>query len=69
MTERIDQTLKRTIRDEILAGRASTRSLAKAAGISQPMVSRFVTGARPTVSLKTAASLAEVLGLELTRRA
>lgn len=55
------------LRQAILKAKLSRYALAKATGVSQAVLSRFVSGQR-TLTLETAAKLAVALGLELKPR-
>jgi transcriptional regulator with XRE-family HTH domain len=55
------------LRQAILSAKLSRYAISKLSGVSQAVLSRFVTGGR-TLTLETAAKLADALGLELSPR-
>jgi plasmid maintenance system antidote protein VapI len=56
------EQLRKAIEDSGLA----IRAIAKATGIPQPVLSRFVTGVRPNIRLDTADKLCKYFRMELT---
>lgn len=61
----IDQQLKQAVRDAQAEG-VSLYRIAKDAGISTTMLSRFMSGERD-LAMRTGAKVADALGLELRR--
>lgn len=59
-------TFSDELRDRIAASGLTPHALAVRAGINPAIVSRFLTGARPSLTTATVDHLAEALGLHLT---
>jgi len=57
--------LAEQLRQAIVNSGLSQHQIAERSGVAQPHVSRFVSGARATVTLQTASKLAAALGLRL----
>ena len=66
MTSQTRQSLVEVLRREILGAGKSVFAVAKEAQVSQPILSRFLSGKRG-ITLQTAERLCHTLGLELRR--
>jgi transcriptional regulator with XRE-family HTH domain len=66
MNTQTRQTLVEVLRREILGAGKSVFAVAKEAHVSQPILSRFLSGKRG-ITLQTAERLCHTLGLELRR--
>lgn len=64
-TARLPETLSAQLRSAVTESGKSQYRIAKATGISQPAITRFVNGDR-SISLETADKLAAYFGMSLT---
>jgi plasmid maintenance system antidote protein VapI len=61
------KNIEEQLRDAILSAPMTCYALAKASGVSQGVISHFVNGNR-SITMETAAKLADILELDLTGR-
>ena len=61
------ETMTDQLRAAVLASGLSINHIAKGAGIPQPVLQRFISGARDNLRLDTAEKLAAYFGMHLTK--